>query len=267
VTSSWQRRIDRANALARADQHAAALLTQYAAILSAQAACYDTLVSRGDRLTGSLERDLEELRPRAAEVFGTIAAIAPAQTMREAPTDVPGIEALLRDGWHVRDIPFLPRLVLQPYAEALATLRGRESTDPPSLRLIDDRGLEHAPGRAACPVCGGPPQVGVLRSDSSADGGGRALVCATCSTNWPVRRIVCPHCGEEDERRLGYFHTSEVDHVRIDACATCRRYLKTIDLTRLGIAVPVVDEVASGALDIWAQERGYTKVTQNLIGL
>jgi FdhE protein len=82
-----------------------------------------------------------------------------------------------------------------------------------------------------------------------------------------VGRIRCSHCGEEDEDRLGYFHTRDFDHLRVDACDTCRHYLKTVDLTRLGLAVPLVDEVASGALDIWAQERGYTKVTPNLIGL
>jgi FdhE protein len=109
--------------------------------------------------------------------------------------------------------------------------------------------------------------VSVLRHDTGADGGSRTLICATCSTMWPMRRILCVHCGEEDEHRLTYFNGPEFEHVRVDTCGTCRRYIKTVDLTRLGLAVPVVDEVASGALDIWAHERGYTKVTQNLIGL
>jgi FdhE protein len=77
----------------------------------------------------------------------------------------------------------------------------------------------------------------------------------------------CPHCGEENERRLGYFHSPEFDHVRVEVCDTCRRYLKRIDLTRLGIAVPLVDEVASAPLDAWATEHGYVKIELNLIGL
>jgi hypothetical protein len=24
-----------------------------------------------------------------------------------------------------------------------------------------------------------------------------------------MRRILCPHCGEEDERKLGYFHAAD----------------------------------------------------------
>jgi FdhE protein len=255
---SWQQRVARATTLARADARAAALLTQYAAILTVQAACYQALVARAERLTGSLERDLSEVRPPAANVFARIAAVAPAQAVGEVPTDESAIDALLREGWHTQDMPFLPRIVLQPYAEALAGI---------SLPVRIERRLQAPPERAACPFCGGAPQLAVLRTDADASGGGRALVCATCSTTWPVGRIRCAHCGEEDEGRLGYFHTADLDHVRVDACDTCRRYLKTVDLTRLGLAVPLVDEVASGALDIWAQERGYTKVTPNLIGL
>jgi FdhE protein len=258
--SSWQRRIARATDLASAAEGAAQLLTQYAAILTAQQACYDALLARADGLTGSLERDLAALRSAAADLFEAIAPIAPARAMLGVPTDVSGVEALLRTGWHASEMPFLARVVLQPYAEALRVRAG--STVPASLR----RHLETTPGQAVCPFCGGPPQVAVLQTEGGADAGGRALVCATCSMSWPVRRILCPHCAEEDERRLGYFHAPDFDHVRIDACETCRCYLKTVDQTRLGIAVPIVDEVASGALDIWAQQRGYTKVTRNLIG-
>jgi FdhE protein len=74
-------------------------------------------------------------------------------------------------------------------------------------------------------------------------------------------------CAENDERRLCYFRAAEFDHVRVDVCETCGHYIKSVDLTRLGRAVPLVDEVAAGALDLWAHERGYTKVTRNLIGL
>ena len=197
------------------------------------------------------------MRPRAAELFDTIAPVAPAQAMRDLPTEVPGMDALLRAGWHQADMPFLARIALQPYAEALAIL----------ARHPDGRNLQPVAGRAACPFCDGSPQVAVLRSDSTSDGAGRALVCATCATTWPVRRILCAGCGEDDERRLSYFQSDEFDHVRVDGCETCRQYIKTVDLTRLGLAVPVVDEVASAALDLWAGAHSYTKVTRNLIGL
>jgi FdhE protein len=259
---SWQRRIDRAAALAKANTGAAALLTQYGQVLTVQRAVYDALVA-GARLTGSLERDLAALRPLATRALAAVRAIAPAPATANAPGDAAALDGLLREGWRTASMPFLARLVLQPYAEALAHLAASRE---PACRPLD-RNLAVAPGRDACPFCGGPPQLAVLRSDSAADAGGRALVCATCATNWPRRRILCAYCAEEDERKLGYFVAAEFDHLRVDTCDTCEHYLKTVDLTRLGIAVPLVDEVASGALDVWAVERGYEKVEVNLLGL
>jgi formate dehydrogenase maturation protein FdhE len=43
--------------------------------------------------------------------------------------------------------------------------------------------------------------------------------------------------------------------------------LKTIDLGRLGLAVPLVDEVAGATLDVWARSHGYEKIELNLVGL
>ena len=50
-------------------------------------------------------------------------------------------------------------------------------------------------------------------------------------------------------------------------CATCKHYIKGVDLTRLGLAVPLVDEIAAAPLDVWAHEHGYTKIELNLVGL
>jgi FdhE protein len=93
------------------------------------------------------------------------------------------------------------------------------------------------------------------------------LICATCLSSWEFRRVVCANCGEERPAKLGYFHTPEFDHVRIEACDTCKHYLKGVDLTRLGFAVPLVDEIAAAPLDVWARAHGYTKIELNLIGL
>jgi FdhE protein len=79
--------------------------------------------------------------------------------------------------------------------------------------------------------------------------------------------VRCAECGEEDEVQLGYFHSPAYDHLRIDTCETCKHYLKAVDLTRLGLAVPVVDEVAAAPLDLWAREQGYEKIELNLVGL
>jgi FdhE protein len=53
----------------------------------------------------------------------------------------------------------------------------------------------------------------------------------------------------------------------VEACDTCRHYIKTVDLTKDGHAVPVVDELATMPLNLWAQQHGYVKLQANLLGI
>jgi FdhE protein len=55
--------------------------------------------------------------------------------------------------------------------------------------------------------------------------------------------------------------------VRVSACQECRAYVEEVDLSRDGLAVPVVDDLATIPLDLVAVEEGYRKVELNLIGL
>jgi FdhE protein len=256
----WDQRIDRAAHLAERDEAARPLLLAYGQLLRLQRDCYETLRRSAGGLTGSLDRDLPAVRASVAPMLAAVAEIGPPGLAAEARLILDGagssIDSMLLMGWHAASgQQFFPKIALQPYAQYLA------ATD---VRPVD-RNLPQA--RYACPFCGGPPQLSILQSAGAADGGGRQLLCATCFTVWPFRRVMCAHCGEEDERRLGYFHGSPFDHLRVDACDTCRHYLKTVDLTRLGIAVPVVDEVAGAPLDLWALDHGYEKIELNLVGL
>ena len=61
-------------------------------------------------------------------------------------------------------------------------------------------------------------------------------------------------------------HFELFPHLRIDACETCHRYLVGVDLRRDATAVPVVDELAALPLDLYAKERGLSKVAPNLMG-
>ena len=117
-----------------------------------------------------------------------------------------------------------------------------------------------------CFVCGGPPQVAVLRDLPDALGR-RSLMCSICATEWRFQRLTCPHCGETEADKLPVHTAESIAHVRVDACATCSRYIKTVDLRKNGNAVPVVDELAALELDIWAQEEGLTKLRPNVLGL
>jgi FdhE protein len=144
---------------------------------------------------------------------------------------------------------FYARVLLQPYAEHLA------------LRQVAD--VQQT--AATCPFCSAHPVAGVLRGEG--DGAKRWLLCSLCSTEWPFLRLLCPHCGERNKESLPVYTTPDFDHVRVEACDTCKTYLKSVDLTRDGRAVPVVDELATVALNIWAEEHGYTKRETNLLGL
>src|ERR1700735_703082 len=140
-------------------------------------------------------------------------------------------------------------IFLQPYAEYLAAHR------EPALG-------DGTP--TTCPLCGGKPVVGVLRSEG--DGAKKSLICMLCAHEWNFRRIYCPACGEEREPQMAFYSAPEIAHVRVAVCDTCHTYLKSIDLTKTGLAVPIVDELATTPLDLWALEHGYQKLQLNLLG-
>jgi FdhE protein len=118
--------------------------------------------------------------------------------------------------------------------------------------------------QSTCPFCFEKPVVAVLRPEGN--GGKRTLVCRLCFTEWEFRRLLCPACGEEDREKLPVFTTAEFPHIRVEACDTCRHYIKAVDLTRDGRAVPEVDEIAALPLDLWAMEHDYQKLAPNLFG-
>jgi FdhE protein len=259
---SWEAMIRRAGELGPKSDATRELLTFYEKLLKSQRNVYELLRSRRGWLpSGSLAEDLPILKEGLPEVLRTVESHGPvtlaqeAEKLLQAPDDI--VDEMLLTYWHSpSDAQFFAKAFLQPYARWLAESGGR-----PIDRTFD--GQENR-----CPFCGGMPQVSFLQiRESTSESGNRDLICATCLTNWPFRRVVCAYCAEERPFKLGYFHTQEYDHVRIEACDACKRYIKGVDLTRLGFAVPLVDEVASAALDVWAQQHGYTKIELNLVGL
>ena len=106
---------------------------------------------------------------------------------------------------------------------------------------------------------------GYLREEGH--GAKRSVVCGFCQTEWRTGRIECLACGENRFDALPVFRADELSAARVDACDTCRNYVKTIDLTKDGRAVGVVDDVATVALDLWAREQGYHRLRANLLRL
>ena len=150
--------------------------------------------------------------------------------------------------------------------EALRALSVRSLSDPMHAffaRVLRQAGgmprLDATTRESACPSCGERPVASVLRLE------GGFQLCSMCFREWEFQPSRCPHCGEQEKRRL--YRSDEMTHVCVEACETCGVYLKSIDLTRDPRAVPEVDELASVFLDLWAMEHGYTKLQTNLFGI
>src|SRR6185437_4748446 len=180
------------------------------------------------------------------EKHGPSALAGAARAMAELPADA-WIERLTvywqNGGLPGRDAnafeQFFSRAILEPYAAYVA---GRMAASP---MLETPR---------VCPMCGAQPLLGVLRPEG--DGGKRYMVCAFCGHEWSFRRIWCAACGEEDEKKLPVYVAEEFPHIRVETCETCKSYLRTIDLTKDGNAVPVVDDLAAIPLTLWAHAHG-----------
>lgn len=163
---------------------------------------------------------------------------------------------LLNAVWSDRGEPlshpegFLALAFLQPYAEFIR-----------SQSHLQLEGYTHS----LCPFCDRKPILGVLRP--LGDGAQRRLICGFCLAEWEFRRIVCPGCGQEDHARLPIYTAETFPHIRVECCDTCKTYIKAIDLAKNGLADPLVDELASLPLGLWAEEHGYAKLRPNMFGM
>jgi formate dehydrogenase accessory protein FdhE len=283
IDAKWDRRIRRARELASTYPFAAQGLNYYAHLVTFQRSLYGDLQKAfGQSPKISAERplrdelDLPLLLPHFSAFLPLIQQIAPmplAQATSELAQKGPaGWQRAMEDFWYVepdpdaatqdaqqvqaadlRDDGSIDRLLawifLQPYAEFLADHR--------EIAIVNGT-------PSTCPLCGRKPIVGVLRSEG--EGAKKSLICMLCAHEWSFRRIYCPACGEEREPQMAFYSAPEIAHVRVDVCDTCHTYLKSVDLTKTGLATPVVDELATMPLDLWAREHGYEKLQFNLLG-
>jgi hypothetical protein len=281
--AKWDRRIRRANQLLSSYPFSAEGLRYYAQVATFQKGLYSEIrKALADSPKVSAERPLRDeldlflLLPHFPGFLSMIQQIAPAPLARGAASlaqnGPAGWQCAIEDFWHGdaelgqevhgaeqlqasdgRDTTYSDRVLawmfLQPYAEYLADHR--------EITIVDGT-------PATCPVCGGKPIVAVLRSEG--DGGKKSLICMLCAHEWLFRRIYCPACGEEREPQMAFYSAPEIAHVRVDVCDSCHTYLKSIDLTKKGLAIPIVDELATTPLDLWAREHGYAKLQINMLG-
>ena len=255
ATTAWERRAARADSLAAEQTTTAELLRFYARLLRLQGEIATAAPAAAG--AGPLRTQLDAARvARHVPAVCTLAESAAPKALRELAAQIRGRG---EDYWlelvsHVMTQPgppagseyFFARVSTQPIAEALARSAPR---------------LEN-PRQGGCPWCDGWPLLAVFRPEG--DGGRRSLVCSFCLSEWEFRRILCPWCGAEDEKTLPRYSSEELSVAHADACETCHKYVKTIDLTVNGLAEPLVDDVATVALDLWAAQQGYQRIAPNL---
>jgi FdhE protein len=264
-SNPWQARIARAETLAAQHAFVREILSFYVQIAQFQERLYrevQTNLSHRDISSSTLPSPGEV--PALPSGFGRFLSVVkqagPAALRnlaeelqgkgREECTELLDSVWVSLDGSSSSTAQVLARAFLQPYAEFLRTKAGPQC-----------KGYNYS----VCPFCSRKPVAGVLRQQG--DGAARSLLCGFCLAEWEFRRIVCPACGEEDNRKLPVYIAEQFDYMRVDCCETCRTYLKTVDLTKNGLAEPLVDEIASAPLDLWARDHGYAKLLHNLLGM
>ena len=119
--------------------------------------------------------------------------------------------------------------------------------------------------RGYCPVCGDKPIIAALRKKE----GERFLLCSSCGFEWRFKRMMCPFCGNEDNKKHRYFYVeNETRGYRADVCEKCRKYIKTIDTRELHEDVVLaVEDIGTLHLDILAQKEGYEREVANILNV
>ncbi|HWR03970.1 MAG TPA: formate dehydrogenase accessory protein FdhE [Humidesulfovibrio sp.] len=121
--------------------------------------------------------------------------------------------------------------------------------------------LPHEHGH--CPLCGSLPYISLLRDKE----GKRYGVCSFCGYEHRLRRIACAYCDEADQNKLKLFRVAEYPGVRVDVCDTCNMYIKTLDHREMdNDTLAALDDMASVALDVLAQQQGYRRPTLSAWG-
>jgi len=258
VQRVFERRAARALELAATPGSAQEALRFAAGLNQAQGALAAAIEAAHARrpLEGRLGTDFPGLEAGLADVLCFLAEHGPAALAHEVATAGPSaVRDRLLSFWetgHSGRQDYLARAVLRPYAEVLARL-GVKPERPA------------APG--ACAFCSGMPWIAARRPVPESDGAERVLACALCGGDWPLARISCPACGEQDPARLPSFTSAAYAGARIEACESCRRYVKSIDLTDDARRIPEVDDLVSLGLDLWAAEQGFERIEPGLAGL
>ena len=245
---TFEQRSARAALLASQHEAAREVLEFAAKLCAAQASVWRTAALGRPDSGGPLSSTLDQVVTVSRPILEVIAERSE-EAEKRLKDDPETAKTRLSVFWNEEHNDYIARAMLQPYAEALREAR----KDPDRL---------HRQGH--CPFCGGAPWISFRKGEEA---GVRYLSCSLCGLDWNFNRISCPSCGEEDPHKLPMFQSDAHKNVRLEACETCRRYVKSIDLSRDARPIPEVDDLVSIAMDLWAVEEGWTRIEPGLAGL
>lgn len=165
------------------------------------------------------------------------------------PLEVPGVSA--------QTLNFAAAELVRPFVE-------RQAQD--LAALVKELPWSHA----NCPVCGGTPNMSVLRRvwDESefiqAHGGRRFLRCSCCSSEWTVKRVSCPACACEEPEELVVLRDPARPFERADACKRCNTFVLCLDAGELA-EIPDLDVAALTMLplEVQARSQGYKPLAEH----
>jgi FdhE protein len=124
-----------------------------------------------------------------------------------------------------------------------------------SARALEQQLPLHWP-HGYCPVCAAWPLLAERRGlDRS-----RRLRCGRCAGQWEVEWLTCNFCGERDHRQLGSLVLDDGELFKVETCASCRGYLKSVATLQ---AIPAFElmlrDLETVELDLIALDRGYSR--------
>lgn len=138
----------------------------------------------------------------------------------------------------------------------------------PSLEVASEGLAAHLPESdirltGNCPVCGSLPFISAIRGTE----GKRSATCSMCRHEYRIRRLACPFCDEDNQKKLKFFTAREEPGYRVDTCDTCGLYIKTTDFRTMDRQeLPALDDLDSLTLDFVADQQGYKRATLSAWG-
>jgi FdhE protein len=91
-------------------------------------------------------------------------------------------------------------------------------------------------------------------------GGHRTLRCSFCSSGWELPSYACIYCAHTGGDFVTAAPNQERKDRRVEVCAACGGYLKTIDVPELSpFPLLSISDIETTDLDMAAMEHGYQR--------